>query len=155
MKSLGHHMLDVLTSLLNLCVGIEKQVDWDSVMSELSAQIARFHKPRTAAQPFIRHRHQQIKVGIGPFGAAGAGAEQTHLGAGNGRLDLGHDRAQQRFIHHVVIAGGARRGGHGVSLTHPGAIQLHAGTRDGGQGGGSDGGADQGEVDIGGETMPP
>jgi hypothetical protein len=30
---------------------------------------------------------------------------------------------------------------HGVSLTHPGAIQLHAGTHDAGQGGGADGGA--------------
>jgi hypothetical protein len=64
--SLGHNMLDVLTSPLHLCVGIEKQVDRDSVMSEYSTQIARFHKPRTVAQPFIRHRHQQIKVGIGP-----------------------------------------------------------------------------------------
>ena len=106
-KGLGDHIDTPMPPLLNLAGGEEQQFNRDPVMGELPTQGIRFHKPRMAGQPGIGHGDQQIKIRIRPGGAAGTGPEQPHLGAGNGRLDFGRDRVQQRLIHHVVIVGGA------------------------------------------------
>ena len=74
-ERLGNYVLTSMAPLFHLTGGEKQQFDRQAVIGQLLAQDIRFLKPRMARQPFIRHRHQQIQVGIGPFGAAGAGAE--------------------------------------------------------------------------------
>ena len=45
--------------------------------------------------------------------------------------------------------------GQAGEIDHPGQQQIIEIGIDAGQGGGADGGADQGEVDVGGGTVPP
>lgn len=106
-KVLGDNIDKPILPLLHFAGGEEQQFNRDPMIGKLPTQGIRFHKPRMAGQPGIGHGDQQIKIRTRLSGAVVTGPEQQHLGAGNGRLDFGRDRAQQRLIHYVVIVGAA------------------------------------------------